>query len=126
MGDDQSTFKVTDRRLFNADGTPREIERTAEPAKDVTGTPDPTKPAGAEGAMTEAGAAAAPAPQVQDREPESAQAPTGASAPLGEDPEEFYDEKDLPGANDPASFINFLMSLATNAAAALGMMPHPG
>jgi len=46
--------------------------------------------------------------------------------PPGEEGEEFYDEKDLPGANDPASFINFLMSLATNAAAALGMMPHPG
>ena len=126
MGDDQSTFKVTDRRLFNADGTPREIERTAEPAKDVTGTPDLTKPAGAEAVVTEASAAAAPAPQVQDREPESAQAPISESAPLGEDPEESYDEKDLPGANDPASFINFLMSLATNAAAALGMMPHPG
>ena len=83
MGDDQSTFKVTDRRLFNADGTPREIERTVEPAKDVTGTPDPTNPVRAEAAVTEASAAAAPAPQVQDREPVSAKAPIGESAPLG-------------------------------------------
>ncbi len=126
MGDDQSSFKVTDRRLFNADGTPREIERTAEPAKDTTGTPDQPVPTKAEAAGAEASAAAAPAPQVPDLEPASAQAPIAESAPLGEEGEEFYDEKDIPGANDPASFINFLMSLATNAAAALGMMPHPG
>jgi hypothetical protein len=40
-------------------------------------------------------------------------------------PEEAYDEGDIPGANDPASFISFLMSIASNAAAALGMMEHP-
>ncbi len=28
-------------------------------------------------------------------------------------------------AKDPASFVNFLSTLATNAAAALGAMPHP-
>ena len=33
--------------------------------------------------------------------------------------------EDVPGADDPASFINFLMSIASNAAAALGMMEHP-
>ncbi|HEY3026948.1 MAG TPA: DUF1844 domain-containing protein [Pyrinomonadaceae bacterium] len=126
MGDDQSTFKVTDRRLFNADGTPREIERGAEPAKDATGTPERTEPAKTESTLAEASAATAPAPQVQDREPAPAQPPVGESAAPAEEGEESYDERDLPGANDPASFINFLMSLATNAAAALGMMPHPG
>ncbi|HKQ51226.1 MAG TPA: DUF1844 domain-containing protein, partial [Pyrinomonadaceae bacterium] len=40
-------------------------------------------------------------------------------------PEEDYAEGDIPGADDPASFINFLMSIASNAAAALGMMKHP-
>jgi hypothetical protein len=32
---------------------------------------------------------------------------------------------ELPGANDPASFANFLMSIASNAASSLGMMEHP-
>ena len=32
---------------------------------------------------------------------------------------------EIPGARDPASFVNFLSSLATNAAAALGAVPHP-
>jgi hypothetical protein len=35
------------------------------------------------------------------------------------------DVSDIPGADDPASFVNFLSTLATNAAAALGAMPHP-
>jgi hypothetical protein len=40
-------------------------------------------------------------------------------------PEDDYAEREIPGAEDPASFINFLMSIASNAAAALGMMEHP-
>ncbi|MCV4567462.1 DUF1844 domain-containing protein, partial [Escherichia coli] len=35
------------------------------------------------------------------------------------------EESELPGADDPASFVNFLSTLATNAAAALGAVPHP-
>jgi hypothetical protein len=34
-------------------------------------------------------------------------------------------EDDIPGADDPASFVNFLSTLATNAAASLGAVPHP-
>ncbi|MBK7707755.1 MAG: DUF1844 domain-containing protein [Acidobacteria bacterium] len=35
------------------------------------------------------------------------------------------ESEEIPGAEDPASFVNFLSTLATNAAAALGAMPHP-
>ena len=31
----------------------------------------------------------------------------------------------MPDADDPASFASFLMSIASNAAASLGMMEHP-
>jgi hypothetical protein len=34
-------------------------------------------------------------------------------------------DEEVEGANDPASFVNFLMSIASNAAASLGMMEHP-
>ena len=34
-------------------------------------------------------------------------------------------EDDIAGAKDPASFVNFMMSIASNAASALGMMEHP-
>ncbi len=34
-------------------------------------------------------------------------------------------EEELADAQDPASFISFVMSIASNAASALGMMEHP-
>src|SRR5689334_23261694 len=39
--------------------------------------------------------------------------------------DEIEEDVEIPGADDPASFVNFLSTLATNAAAALGAMPHP-
>jgi len=102
MQDEQPTFKVTDRRLFNADGTPRDLP------------PDESPEA----------TAAAPASA-----PEPAKAATAAAEPEVEAPpqpsEELDDDEELEGAQDPASFVNFLMSIASNAASALGMMEHP-
>ena len=34
-------------------------------------------------------------------------------------------EEELAEAQDPASFVSFVMSIASNAASALGMMEHP-
>jgi hypothetical protein len=102
MQDEQPTFKVTDRRLFNADGTPRDLppEESPEPvAAAPASAPEPTK--------------AATSPVEHEVE-----APSQPS-------EEFEDDEELEGAQDPASFVNFLMSIASNAASALGMMEHP-
>jgi hypothetical protein len=41
------------------------------------------------------------------------------------DDEGMDDGAEIPGADDPASFVNFLSTLATNAAASLGAVPHP-
>ena len=103
MDDQQPNFKVTDRRLFNADGSPRDLppEEKAE-----------TKAAGQ---------ASAPPPQLTEA-PNAAQ----TSAPDSQSAEEpDFNEEELEGAHDPASFVNFLMSIASNAASALGMMEHP-
>jgi uncharacterized protein DUF1844 len=108
MQEEQPTFKVTDRRLFNADGSPRELspeEEAAAAAPAVAAEPK-TEPA--------APAAAAEAPQAA---PETSPAP--------EADEEEFSEADLEDARDPTSFVSFLMSIATNAASALGMMEHP-
>jgi hypothetical protein len=105
--DDQEevTYKVTDRRKFNADGSLREGVEL-----------DPPKPEKVE----EAPAAPAAGPEQQEA------APAPGSEPFGEMDDDFPgDEEDIPGADDPASFVNFLSTLATNAAAALGAMPHP-
>ena len=49
-------------------------------------------------------------------------------APAREEPAPEPDEvseEDLMNDEDPASFVNFLSTLVTNAAASLGAMPHP-
>jgi len=105
MDEKEATFKVTDRRLFNADGSPRDL-----PAEE---TPEPTISVAPE-------AAAAPKPAESQAEPES-EVPNEAPA----EAEEEFTEADLADARDPASFVSFIMSIASNAASALGMMEHP-
>jgi len=115
IGHDESqeevTFKVTDRRKFNPDGSLKdgveiEPEKPAEPAVQP---PPPEK--------------AAPT-AVEPSSFESALPPDDAGATdLAGDA--ALEEEDIPGADDPASFVNFLSTLATNAAAALGAVPHP-
>ncbi len=93
---------VTDRRRFNVDGSLREGV-----------TIEPEKP-------KEVSEPKAEKPDEPKRETENAE----NVAPISDDEEQF-DEADIPGVDDPASFINFLTTLASQAAAALGAMPHP-
>jgi len=107
MQEDQPNFKVTDRRLFNADGSPRDLPPDEKPEPKVAVTEE-----AAAGAATAAAPAAELKPQAK------------ASASAAEAEEEFSEE-DMAAARDPASFISFVMSIASNAASALGMMEHP-
>ena len=104
MSDEQPNFKVTDRRLFNADGSPRDLPEEEKPEPKVTAT------------------AATPPPVNEVPEVASAPSPVEQAVP---ESEEELDEEEIEGANDPASLVNFLMSIASNAASALGMMEHP-
>jgi hypothetical protein len=140
MSEENPVFKVTDRRLFNADGTPREIEQEAE-TKTAAAEAKESAPASESlpDASTQAAQAAtqSAAPASAQTEPGSDSASAANEATIASDtraassaqaeqfPEEDYAESEIPGADDPASFINFLMSIASNAAAALGMMEHP-
>ena len=120
MSEEQPTFKVVDRRPFNPDGSPRELspeeeaERAAAALKpSITETaPPPPAPAQSAGQPK---AAEASAPRESQTMPEES-APFRESEPsrAGGDP-----------LDDPASFLSLIMSLASNAAASLGMMPHP-
>ncbi len=107
MDEEQPNFKVTDRRLFNSDGSPRELPPDESPEPQASATEQP-----------------AVAPAIAQAEPE-----TTTTAPLEFDPVEDVEaelsEDDIAGAKDPASFVNFMMSIASNAASALGMMEHP-
>lgn len=124
MSEEQPTFKVVDRRPFNPDGSPRELspeeeaERAAAAVKaSVTETapPQPAPPA-AQPKAAEAAEAAETSARRQSQPRPEAPAPRGESesSHVGGDP-----------LDDPASFLSLIMSLASNAAASLGMMPHP-
>ncbi len=97
---EEVVLKVTDKRKFNFDGSVRdgvEIEKEA-PKKEESVIEEPKI---IESALSE---------------------------PVNQEiPEEIEEDEmgEIPGADDPASFVNFLSTLATNAAASLGAMPHP-
>src|SRR5262245_21707184 len=106
MDEDQPTFKVTDRRLFNADGSPRDLPPEEKPEPKVAA------------AQEQAAAAVA-------SEPARAETASATQAETLPEEEEEFSEADLADARDPASFLSFVMSIASNAASALGMMEHP-
>ncbi len=103
---EEVTYKVADRRKFNSDGSVRD-------GVTLDAAPVPVKPADVISA-------------------EESNAPGRSTAveetlidPMGGETEFLDDDGEIPGAQDPASFVNFLSTLATNAAAALGAVPHP-
>ncbi len=108
MQEEQPNFKVTDRRLFNPDGSPRDLPPEEKPEPPAAVAPEP---------------AAAPVTEEAQATPE----PEFSPSPAEESPatEEEFTEEDLADARDPASFMNFLMMLAQNAASTLGMVEHP-
>lgn len=96
---EEVSYKVADRRKFNADGSVREGV--------VLDEPKPERP------VVETAPAAEESPEAAPEDSESLNADGVES------------EEEIPGADDPASFVNFLSTLATNAAASLGAVPHP-
>jgi uncharacterized protein DUF1844 len=111
MQEEQPTFKVTDRRLFNADGSPRDLPPEEKPEAAAAVAPEP--------------AAAAPVAEEAQATPEPEVSASPAAAEESPAAEEEFSEEDLADARDPASFVNFLMMLAQNAASTLGMVEHP-
>ena len=105
--EEQPELIITDRRKFNVDGSLREGVEIA-PAKPK---PEP-KPEEIDDSSARL------VPHVKAESPVEAELPA-------EEAEELFDESDIPGADDPASFVNFLTTLASQAAAALGAMPNP-
>jgi hypothetical protein len=112
---EEPVFKVADRRKFNADGSLREGVNLEEP-KPQTETP------------TMDASAAQTAPQTKT--PETTQIipeeiPPAEPTPEAVDEADELTEADIPGAENPASFANFLLSLASQAAAAMGLAENP-
>ena len=115
MSEEKPTFKITDRRLFNPDGTPRDIIREEEPSQPKAPAPQPARPAetatadtsraaSAEPARFESSESSAPRKNAHEREAPPAEAATA-------------------GAEDFLMLVEFLASFAADA---LGMVNHPG
>jgi len=100
--DEEVHYKVADKRKFNSDGSLRE---------GVTLEPEKIKPQPE--AEQKAAEPQEEAPEMEDNLESEVSDENGS------------DDGEIPGAQDPASFVNFLSTLATNAAAALGAVPHP-
>jgi hypothetical protein len=127
MSEEKPHFKVTDRRLFNSDGTPRDIEREAEAET------APVVSTEAETATTQTAHASAPA---NDARPEPSQPPPPAAGTAREPQQP--ERASMPPADaaasgaaaeeaaDPTPFANLVMFIASPAAAAMGMTEHPG
>ena len=97
--ENQGNFKVTDRRLFNADGTLREDALVEEAPPAQTLGPQPTVSSGP--AQSQGQFAAATAPEVQPEPPD-----------LEDEPERTM-------------FNEFLMGIASSAFIYLGLVEHP-
>jgi hypothetical protein len=95
--ENQGSFKVTDRRLFNPDGTLREDALIEEPAPAPPPEPQPTVSSGS--AQPQGQFAAAIAPELQP------------------EPEDAEPERTL--------FNEFLMGIASSAFIYLGLVEHP-
>jgi hypothetical protein len=123
MSEEQTSYKVTDRRLFNPDGTPREVPEDERPeVKPEASEASPASTAAVEPSVT----TATPNPQAAAGvSPQQEHQPAGKGEEAASPATESGVEVELPGAEDPASFASFMMSIASNAASSLGMMEHP-
>lgn len=106
---EEPVLKIEDKRKFNPDGSLREgvvIEKEEPKAEVETPVYEPDEKT------------------VETYDRALAEKQVQAELDLGQTEDELSEE-DLMNDDNPASFINFLSTLVTNAAASLGAMPHP-
>lgn len=105
--EEHEELKVTDKRKFNPDGSLRDGVIIEDERADAPSEPSET-----------------PGGVILTQDSPQQDAPEGGL--ITEDADDAApDDSEIPGADDPASFINFLSTLASQAAAALGALPHP-
>jgi hypothetical protein len=118
MSEEKPTFKITDRRLFNADGTPRPDAVREEPAE-----PAPTDSTATARAATDDARAASASTATRAETRAASQPEAGATEPATGGSGDAAEEE---GAEaDPTPFANLVMFIASPAAAAMGMTEHP-
>ncbi len=131
---EEPVFKIADRRKFNLDGSLRDgvtieeakpkAEEPAEPASVAAAPPETPENTG-----LNANAAQNLDSQSAVNENAADFAPNEPGATEFDQENQMTDEEldgmNIPGADNPASFANFVLSLASQAAAAIGMSENP-
>lgn len=133
MSEEKPHFKVTDRRLFNPDGTPRDTEREADADTDnnmPAATATETVAARPDAAPAATAVTPSPANETARREPspvaDTASEPRPAASPAAAAAPASAAAATGAGIDDPTAFANLVMFIASPAAAAMGMTEHPG
>ena len=108
INNEEPVLRVTDKRKFNLDGSIREGVEL-----------EPEKPQPEETPIYE------PSPETVETFNDASVEKQAQAEVESSFTEEDFDPENFPGADDPASFVNFMTTLASQAAAALGAMPHP-
>lgn len=109
--DNQSGFKISDRRLFRVDGTLRD---------DVVIEEAPVAPA-----LPVEAVPAAPLDQISSVVPGGADAPASAEFETADESGPGYLEEDPEEMMEQTLFTEFLMSIASSAFIYLGLVEHP-
>lgn len=133
---EEPVFKVADRRKFNLDGSLREGVSIEESAAQTAQTSTNQNAASSSGGNKNASQITAATPSATPEQAANAFHTTDAkllnnfASDLSDevasgDADEITDETEIPGADNPASFANFVISLASQTAAALGMAEEP-
>jgi len=118
MSEEKPTFKITDRRLFNPDGSPREDAVREEP-------PAPPPVAETEGAAQHATAAGGGAGASAEHDAAGAAAGVETEAARGREEDATAGGGGAAG-DDPQDFLMVVEFVASFAADALGMVEHAG
>ncbi len=126
MSEEKPTFKVTDRRLFNTDGSPREdAHREQETDSPKTGNINSSQ------TQTPQPAATVTSAPTEARQPKAEVTTTAAAnnprAATSQETSQslIAEDASLDDSSDPTQFINLVMFIASPAAASLGLTEHP-
>jgi hypothetical protein len=122
MSEEKPTFKITDRRLFNADGTPRPGAVREEPAAPE---PAPTESTATARAATDDARTASTSTPPRDETRAASQPEARGAESATERGGTTAEEEDEGAGADPTPFANLVMFIASPAAAAMGMTEHP-
>ena len=114
--EEEQVIQITDKRKFNTDGSLRDGVKIKKEELKKANSHDPSKSHDAAENKSKTRHA-----KTQIGNNENNNASTERNRPKGSP----INEKELAAADNPASFVNFLSTLATNAAAYLGTIPHP-